>query len=270
MAMMTKKLKIGALSFVNSLPYFSDLERILKEAFGSDGSSDMPFEITFGTPREINTLLEQGSIDVGLVSSASYLDNRPEYILLSPFGIACQDEVLSVRLYYKGKLEDLHQQELFVPWYSATSTALLHILCKNLWQIQPHFVESSTNPKILSDSAKAFLSIGDDCLKMEFIPDFSYIDLGRSWREWTETPFIFALIATRVDALKEKRPLLKIFFKCLEKHLSEFEKNQDAVITRASDKMNCSQHLIRHYYRLIDYRLNEEHFAGLERYSQLR
>ncbi len=230
--------------------------------------SNSSFKYTYGTPQEINTLLENGTLDVALISSASFLDNRSDYLLLSPLGIACHDEVLSVKLYYKGSLQNL--SKITVPWCSKTSTALLKILCKHLWKITPEFIESKSSAFDHLNKGIAFLSIGDECLQLCNPQGYQTIDLAAAWHEWTDKPFIFALFATRVEAFKQKQNLLKDFFRLLESQLHAFESNPDEVVNECIKRLKCPIELVRNYFQVLDHRVNEEHFSGLERYALLR
>ena len=72
-------IKIGALSFLNALPFFNPF--IEKR---------VPFsgEFSFGTASEVNKKLQEGSVEIGLVSSATFIQDRDKYVLLTNLGIA--------------------------------------------------------------------------------------------------------------------------------------------------------------------------------------
>src|SRR5262245_10799639 len=110
-------LKVGALSFVNSLPFFYPFfeKKILTSA---------SFQI--GIPTEINHLLATSQVDVGLISSASFVARRREYVLLTNFGIGATKRVGSVCLYIKIPIEEINT--IAVPSMSATSVMLLRVL----------------------------------------------------------------------------------------------------------------------------------------------
>lgn len=256
--MSSTTLNIGIIDFINAMPFFYKIAE----------RSPSSFKYTYGTPQEINALLENGSLDVALISSASFLDNRSDYLLLSSLGIACHEEVLSVKLYYKGNLQSL--SKIIVPWCSKTSTALLKILCKHLWKINPEFLELKKSAFDLVGKADAFLTIGDECLQLGNPQGYQSIDLAEAWHEWTDKPFVFALFATRVESLKQKHPLLKDFFRLLEAQLHSFELNPDEVISECVKRLKCPVELVRSYFHVLDHRVNEEHFSGLERYALLR
>lgn len=99
-------LKVGALHYTNAYPLFFALQN---KIIPND------LRISWGSPVEINDMLNSGAVDVAMISSVDFLNHRFSYILLSDLGIAGTEQIVSVRLFFKGKTLKLHQSPLFCP-----------------------------------------------------------------------------------------------------------------------------------------------------------
>lgn len=250
---MGSTLRVGIISFVNALPFFEHLHELLKNE---------DIEFIYSTPKAINTQLAEGTLDTALISTASYLEHREHYILLSDLGISSDGKVHSVKLFYKNKLS----LPIYVPEYSESSIALLKILCEHVWKVPAHFEPTATPSAELMAKAASFLAIGDACLQIEPLNKYSSYDLGAVWKEWTGLPFVYALFATRATALREKMPLLRKLYSSLDAHFRMFESDPHGTIRKAVAITGCTPRSIARYYKALQYRLYEPHFMGIERY----
>jgi chorismate dehydratase len=256
-------LKIGALSFINSLPFF---QPFIEKKVPYDG------HFSYGSPTEINTLLEKGSIDIGLISSASFLANRERYILLTNLGIGAQRRVMSVCLYSKVPLDQLTNKSIAIPSVSATSVMLLKVLCKYFWNVSPHFIEypKEAEPTALFHNFDAVLLIGDTCLTTKIESNVLTVDLAEAWYQHTGKPFIFAVFATRCDIWMQEPELVRDFHKRLFTSYEYSQSHFSEILTRAQEKTNLSLNTVTEYYKSIDYYLEAEHFQGLEHFARLK
>jgi predicted solute-binding protein len=257
-----KRLRVGALSFINALPFFYPF---LKEHISFEE------EITYGTPTYINALLEEGTIDMGLISSANFLANRDRYILLTNFGIGATKKVMSVCLYTKCATQALSGKKIGIPSSSATSVMLLKVICKHFWKVDPQFVEVEPGSvEHLTRSFDCFLLIGDECLTNARIEGFEVIDMAETWYNHTKKPFVFAVFATRCDIWIERPETVRQFHRRLdaawERSLSEFEQ----LLEEAQRRTSLSIDQLRSYYEQLDFQLNPTHFQGLEHFAKLQ
>src|SRR5438445_11796068 len=108
-------LKIGAPSYINSLPLFYPFL-----------AKKVPIEAAFifETPSQINKRLISKEIDIGLISSACFLKNQTHLSPITSFGIGAVKESMSVCLFTKKALHNLHERPIGITKESETSTNL--------------------------------------------------------------------------------------------------------------------------------------------------
>ncbi len=256
-------LKIGALSFVNSLPFFYPF---------IEKKIEFESEFIFSDPCRINKLLCEGTCDIALISSKSFLDNREQYILLTNLGIAATKKSMSVCLFTKGPLSTLDKKKILVPEESATSVALLNVLCHNFWNIRPKLQHASFEEihTLHSDpSIEAFLVIGDECFNMQKLQKYKAIDLASAWHEYTKKSFVFAVFATRLDTWLKKEKEVCEFHNALTSAFEYSLKSSKELIEYASKKSQISPELLSTYYKTLEFQLDPRHFHGLELFVSL-
>ena len=140
-------------------------------------------------PANIASMLLKDEIDIGLVPVA-ILRALKEYHIVSDYCIACDGEVASVCLFSEVPINAI--TTILLDYQSRTSVALLKILLKDHWGINPILVDSSAGYETLITGTTAGLVIGDRALKQRNKSKYSY-DLGQAWKELTGLPFVFAV-----------------------------------------------------------------------------
>ena len=242
-------IKIGAPFYINTLPFFFPFFQ-KKIAFDADYSFDVP--------SKINEALLKKEIDIGLISSAAFLENKSELVSLTSFGIGAVNAVLSVQLFTKKDVHDLHEKIIGVPKASHTSIVLLQVLCKFFWKIEPQFVEFDT---LYPEEFDAFLLIGNSCLTEAQIgkpKGYMMVDLASEWKSYTGKPFIFALFAChRMTAAAEFEEKLQLALDYSFSHLDE-------IVAVAKEQTGLSDESLKTYFHTISYKLTREHFEGLQ------
>ncbi|MBD3266331.1 hypothetical protein GF373_06640 [bacterium] len=175
-------LKIGTVPFANVMPLDFYLPEILPEA-----------EFVFGVPSKLGELLAAGEIDVALLSSIELYHN-PDYGYIPGIGICSDGPVASVCLFTHDYPSLLHSVAL--DSNSLTSNTLLQILFREYWEHEPKYHTYTPPVEKGLEIADAALSIGDNTFYMK---DKSYqaIDLGETWQEHTQLPFVYAPWVTR-------------------------------------------------------------------------
>ena len=83
---MASKLRIGAVSYLNTKPLVYRLDEFAPDA-----------EVTFDLPSRLADDLASGQLDVALIPSIEYFQ-QPSYSIISDACIACRGPVLSVKL----------------------------------------------------------------------------------------------------------------------------------------------------------------------------
>jgi len=146
-------------------------------------------ELVMDYPANIASMLIRDEIDIGLVPVA-ILPTLKEYHIISNYCIACDGEVASVCLFSEVPVNEI--QIILLDYQSKTSVALLKILLKELWNINPKLVNSEQGYELSISGTTAGLVIGDRAFEQLNKSKYSY-DLGQAWKELTGLPFVFAV-----------------------------------------------------------------------------
>ena len=198
---MSEKLRFGILSYVNCLPATLALET------GRVG--DPRLEISHGSPADLNAMMAAGDLDVSLVSTAEFLDRRPQYQRLQEFSLWCDGWVESVTLYSpfsKDAFASLNPVFAVTP-ETATSVALLQLLVPNAQTVVFESTEQAEKG-IASGAFQGVLLIGDKSLSPPAWTDSLMAhDLGQWWQERTELPMTYAVWVARADLDTERLQL---------------------------------------------------------------
>jgi len=186
---------------------------------------------------------------MALTSSLHCLD--PTLTPFSPFCIAAKKRVLSVNLYHKQPIKEYHHKPIAITTQSATSSMLLKILCKQLWQITPLF------EPIGHKMADAFLLIGDQALQQQSIPGYQTTDLATAWYELTGLPFVFARF------FKRKGACSLVFERIIEKSYLTGKKSIPQWSLTASKQINLPVHFVNCYYKNLIFEMGQDEERGL-------
>ena len=127
-AVVTGKIKVGAVSYLNTKPLIYGFEK---------GDMHDEIELLFDFPSNIARKLLHDEIDIGLVPVAA-LPAMKEYYIVADHGIACDGAVASVCLFSDVALADI--ETVLLDYQSRTSVALLKILLKEHWKITPKLI----------------------------------------------------------------------------------------------------------------------------------
>lgn len=173
------KIRVGAVSYLNTKPYIWGLQhsRIMDQI---DLLIDYPSRIAAG--------LIKGDLDVGLVPVAVIPDLQ-SYTFVGDYGIACDGEVASVALFSEVPLGEI--KTILLDYQSRTSVALLKILLKKHWKIEPDLIDVKEEFQDRIQGDTAGLVIGDRALEIRSKYPYVY-DLGLAWKQMTGLPFVFA------------------------------------------------------------------------------
>ncbi len=214
-------MRVGLAPFLNTAPF-----------------ADLPFDIIYRPPAELNRLMRAGELDCALCSSIEYYESH--YDRVDCFGLAARGAIKSVNLYIKGSIEGAR---ICLDPKSETSNALLQILCPNI--------------KIVSHKeATGFILIGDDALRKPVIDGYKTIDLASLWYERTGLPFVFALFIKQKGLRSEKLET------AISHLLSQFPKK----IALVAKEEHFPEKALREYFNLCHYRLGREDEQGLKEF----
>ena len=240
-------LKIGWIDFLNTLPF--NFEKAgLKLSFD--------YELVKGVPSSLNKLLREGKIDVGIISSAEYLENYNNYLILPDLSISAQGKVFSVSIFSNMKLEET--EEIYLTKASKSSRYLTKIVFEK-------FLNRKIIYKELKDIEKEnpALLIGDNAILYRNKFKYAY-DLAEIWYKRVKLPFVFALWVIRKDAFNEKKEEVKELLDILKKTKTQIFKNLDQYLIG----IKIDKDFAKFYLSNIDYSLSEKHIKGLEKLSE--
>src|SRR5262245_50524519 len=120
---MTGKIRVGAVSYLNTKPFLLGIER-------SEISKEI--QLLLRHPSAIADDLMNGRIDAGLVP-VSVIPRIKAANIISDFGICCDGEVGSVIICSQVSLEE--SEKLFLDYQSRTSAVLTQILLREFWKV---------------------------------------------------------------------------------------------------------------------------------------
>lgn len=179
------KVRLGAVSFLNTRPLTVALE-----------GADTPFALSYAVPAVCADELRAGRVDLGLIPAIEYARSPEPYSIVPGVSLACRGEVLSVRLFCQKEMSQLRRVAL--DQSSRASAALLRILLREKYHLDPEFIETPPDLDLMLAQADAALLIGDPVFSQRHRPS---LDLGQMWLELTDLPFVFAFWAGRLEAL---------------------------------------------------------------------
>jgi chorismate dehydratase len=241
------KIKIGAVSYLNTKPllYGMQSESFLRE-----------HELVLGFPSRIAAMLQDGSVDVGLVPVA-VLQDFSQYFIVSDYCIAADYDVASVCLFSEVPVQQV--ETIYLDYQSRTSVALLKILMREFWGISPDLIEAndeSYRTKITGTTAA--LVIGDRAFEQRRLSTYVY-DLAGEWRAMTGLPFVFAVWASFT-------PMTQNWIN----HFNEVNKVGLGLLDAIAEQQKYPAFDLKKYYQHhIGYQLNDEKKKGMERFLEM-
>jgi len=176
-------LRLGVVPYLNVSPLI----------FGLDQDAD--FQLVREVPSKLADRLHAGEVDLGMIPSVEYAAG--EYAIVPGVGICSRGPVQSVNLFHRCALRDVRR--IALDSSSRTSVALLRVLLRERFFLQPEYVILPPPVGSMLESADAALVIGDPALYFE--GELSRLDLGEEWKRRTGLPFVYAFWAGRAGAV---------------------------------------------------------------------
>ena len=176
---MVKKIKVGAVSYLNTKPLIYGFEcGLMKDRV----------EIVEDYPASIASMLINDQIDVGLVPVA-IIPKLSEHYIISDYCIGAEAEVASVCLFSDVPIGEV--KKVLLDYQSRTSVQLAKLLLKNYWKVTPELVDAKADYRQHINGTTAGLVIGDRAFEQRKVSAHLY-DLGLAWKDFTGLPFVFA------------------------------------------------------------------------------
>jgi len=145
-------------------------------------------DIIYDYPTKIAQLLIDDEVDIALVPVAA-IPSLNHYEIISNYCIGASNPVASVCMFSQVPIAEIDQ--VILDYQSVTSAALLKILLKESWHINPQLINVQADFESSIKGNTAGLIIGDRALMQ--LGNFKYVyDLAEAWQKLTGFPFVFA------------------------------------------------------------------------------
>ena len=242
-----KKIKVGAVSYLNTKPLLYGIER--------SGELMQQIELVKDYPSKIARQLLDGDIDVGLVPVAILPQLKESYII-SDYCIGAEGDVASVCLFSDVELDKI--EKVLLDYQSKTSVALCKVLLKHFWNKCVVLEDAKEDFTQQISGTTAGVLIGDRALKQRKRSKYIY-DLAGEWVAHTKLPFVFA-------AWISNKQLPNDFLQLFNQKNGEGVDNIDAVL----HNVDCDFYDMRKYFtQNISYKLSEEKLKGMNLFLEL-
>ncbi len=176
---MERKIRVGAVSYLNTKPLIYGFE---------NGLMKDEIDLIIDYPANIAKSLLNDDIDIGLLPVA-VIPQMSEYHIVSDFCIAGDGAVASVCLFSEVPLAEI--KKVILDYQSRTSVALVQILMKEYWKINPVIANGEADFRTEINGSTAAVVIGDRALEQRKTSSYIY-DLGLAWKDYTGLPFVYA------------------------------------------------------------------------------
>jgi chorismate dehydratase len=227
-------------------------------------------------------------VDIGVIPAIEY-QRIDDLVILPGMAVAARSEVRSILVVARRPIERVRRFAL--DQNSRSSIALVRLLCRGLWGIDPEFVESAPDPAAMLADADAALLIGDPALRVRLKVDalasktpgeggccggtddeqpvpgvetlFVY-DVAQQWHEMTSRPCVLAVWAARRGVVTPEV-------------LADFEASKAYGLAHIGDiaegaalKLELPARALESYLReSIDYSLDAENLAALDLFYRM-
>jgi chorismate dehydratase len=247
---MSEKIRIGAVSYLNSKPLVYELGALAPQA-----------ELILDYPSRLADRLACGQLEVALIPVIEYF-RAGTYRLVPNIAVASQGPVLSVTLFSRAPWAAIRRVALDEG--SRTSAALAQVLFRKKYGVQPELCPLPLDRAAEDADADAVLLIGDRAMHA-CLPGFRFaFDLGQEWHDWTGLPFVYAAWAVRagVDLGSVLDALIKAKRRGIE--------NAGAIAAREAPALGLDAGFCRRYLaNIIRFDLGPRELAGLHHYYML-
>lgn len=240
-------LRVGVVPYLNTKPLVFGLQSLAPA-----------LRVQVAAPSQLAKWLCDGRLDVALVPVLEYF-SRPDYDLVTESAICGDGRVRSVLLFSRVPIEQARSVSLDPE--SLTSNALVKVLCRKRFSIEPDWVARSHNndPSIVlaRGGSDAAVVIGNVALAMSGRFAYEY-DMGQEWWHLTGLPFVFAVWAARGGTVVGD--LAEVLHRSLRMGLAHL----DLIADDAARAADLDPGLCRTYLRrMIRYELTDRAWQGM-------
>ena len=212
-------IKISIVSYLNTIPFVYGLRK--SEIFDI-------IDLQLDYPSICSQKLLNGEVDLALVPIVVIPKLKDSHII-SNYCIGANGAVETVCLYAEVPINEI--ETISLDYQSQTSVALLRILLKEYWHLNPKLKNSEVGFENEISAHHAALVIGDRAFDLNKKHRYVY-DLSALWKEMTGLPFVFAAWVSNKNFSQK---FIADFNKALEIGLSDID---NALIQEGSNYIN--------------------------------
>lgn len=246
-------LRIGAVSFVNTVPLIDGLDQHPRVLLQRD------------LPARLADLLEEDRIDVGLIPVVEYLRGVGGD-LVPGICIGTHGAVRTVKVFSQDPLEQA--VEIAVDRGSRSSVALLRVLLGEMYGTEPDLHICEPRPDSLFSHYETVLVIGDRANEVDPTGLHVY-DLGEMWHDLTGLPFVFAawVMSERMTTSDARRgELIQVLTEARDRGMGRLE---ELAALEADRRRLDAASVLSYWTDSIHYTLGEAELAGLTKFAEL-
>ena len=242
------KIRISAVSYLNSIPFVYGLEK---------SSLQSKIELSLDIPSVCASKLLDDHIDLGLVPVA-IIPHLKFSEIISPYCIGANGSVETVCIFSQVPLDEI--EEIQLDFHSKTSVQLVQLLSKKYWNISPKFNHEKEGFENDLTDKKEGVIIGDRAY--QYRSQFKYVyDLPEEWKKYTGLPFVFACWVAN-------KPLSEPFKQSFIEALHFGVNRLDLSLEEKGINFPTSINQKRYLTEVISYDLNAEKKQSLARFLQ--
>ncbi|TAM59140.1 CofH family radical SAM protein [bacterium] len=258
LAQKPRALRSGRISYTNDLPVYTAFDR---------GDVVYPGRLESAVPADLNRKLLAGELELSPVSSFFYAQHHEELVLLPDICIGARTQVLSVVLLSDVPPALLSGRAVHVTTESASGRALLELLLRRRYGVEPVFVEHGDPLSAFLNAEGPALVIGDRAIDAREQARASDVyDLGTLWNEWTGEEMVYAVWAASRAAVESRRNDVAACVDALRKSLAWGLTHKDDVIAAAERQKPRGPGFYQVYYDTLVFNFDERAQRGLARF----
>jgi chorismate dehydratase len=255
-------MRIAASTYLNSAPLvYSFAQGSLRERYTFLGDT---------APARCAAMLAAGQADIALIPVIEY-QRIPGLKIIPELSVASKQQVRSVLLAARCPLAKARIVTLDTS--SRTSQTLIKIILAKRYGCQPQFIERTPDVAVscenMLEASDAALVIGDPAMRLAASASqlgVQIYDLAEEWRALTGLPFVFAVWAVRAEVEGDARALVGDFLAAKQEGLTKLE---ELAASCAAELDLPADGLLSYLRENVNYDLDEENRAGLQRYFEL-
>jgi chorismate dehydratase len=227
------------------------------------GVLDYPGTFVPGVPAQLNAMLADGSLDLSPISAMAWAQRADEFVLLPDLCIGARDEVVSVLLASDRPPALLDGATVYVTDESASGYNLLRVLLERRYGVRPEY-QRAADVLSRAQAGQPALLIGDAAIDaLESVDAGRIYDLGRLWRDWTQTQSVFGVWAARRDAYERHLAEVRACVLAMTDAYSWGRANRDRVIECAQRQRPGPAAFYESYYDKLNFTYHAAAQRGL-------